>query len=232
MEPGPSTHTSNPSIVRDDNQNLVIGKTPFTIEAVCETLTSCNSTGTLWNKLIDFARNLGLPENKLVLINASLTLENKTNYAVLHEILSEWQNMESAHATLQTLFSVLETTKELQSYADSLRKQFCNKEATDSNDNVTQIGTLNNSDSNNVTQSDGPEAQYYIDDTFAGSRTALLSGDPYQFEDSATTRRVVTLRNIFLRIAPAIYFFLTCASLVVWVLIAFVSENSKKVEHI
>ncbi|ODM86747.1 hypothetical protein Ocin01_19935 [Orchesella cincta] len=161
------------------------------------------------------------------MISVSLTLGNKASSAVLHEILQEWRSRETTNAKLHILVSILEETL-LKDCADVLRLRFSNGHEDNLNKNVCQA----QSDQNRSEIVSGAHTTtYYIDDTFGGSRTQLIPGEAHLYEDNATTRRIMKLKNIFLRIAPAIYFFLMCVSFLIWVLVVFVSEKPNEIKQ-
>jgi len=58
--------------------------------------------------LVDIARSLGVPEDKVIMVKRGLNTETKTHSDALYEILESWRGTVSKDAKLSTLVTVLD----------------------------------------------------------------------------------------------------------------------------
>ncbi|CAL8123925.1 unnamed protein product [Orchesella dallaii] len=126
-----------------DSENLVVGDEPCTFVRVRDLLYS-GSAGQLWIKLIDVARSLEIPSERVVSLQMRISNGTITHSDALYEILESWKAKFSRQATLHTLINVLQNNL-LNDSADALRDHF--KAA---NEIVNELSTLEYSDGENL----------------------------------------------------------------------------------
>ncbi|ODM89492.1 hypothetical protein Ocin01_17190 [Orchesella cincta] len=96
--------------LKTDTRNVeqLIGDEPCTYLRVCDVLRQCSSAGTIWSKLVDLSRSLGLPDDRVAQVNSSLLIGSKTPLSILNEVLQNWRGKVSTNATLWNLTQALE----------------------------------------------------------------------------------------------------------------------------
>ncbi|CAL8124246.1 unnamed protein product [Orchesella dallaii] len=104
-------------------EHLVVGDEPCAFVQVRDVLYRCASAGELWPKLIDIAKSLQVPIDRIISLETRIPTKMTTYPGALLEILEAWRGKFSAEAKLQNLINVLERNG-LADCADSLRIHF------------------------------------------------------------------------------------------------------------
>ncbi|CAL8124047.1 unnamed protein product [Orchesella dallaii] len=90
-------------------EHFVVGDKPCTFVEVRDALSHCATAANLWSKLIEIARSLEIPADKIILLKTQTLTQLITYPDALYEILEIWRGKSAANATLQTFINVLET---------------------------------------------------------------------------------------------------------------------------